>query len=349
VKKIIQFLIGIGISSVFIYLSFSKMNFDEIFRSILSVKIRYVILSTLVSTASIAIRAVRWKYIIPVKNINNNWNIISANYIGFMMNNIFPAKLGDVTRAYILGDKEGISKTSVFASVVIERFIDIISILLIFLIASIFFTNLNYQVLRYFILKIDLRLFLILIFVFTLLTIIAYSVMLKYKRQFTINIIEKILVPLPHMISDKIITLLKKIQSGIGFSSHNKALLKFIIYTLIYWVLIILGIMILFYSFNFSSQLNEPLLTALVITITSAIASSIPLTPANIGTMQFAVITGLTLFNVNIEQAGAYSIISHASSWILQVLIGLIFLIVSGMNNKGKLFYYHFIDKKIIN
>jgi|GEM_PF-1950904 len=333
-KKAVQLIIGILISILFIYLSFNKMDFNDIYSKLVSVNIKFVIVSTLISTASIAIRAIRWKYIIPAKKITNNYNIISANYVGFMVNNIFPAKFGDVTRAYMLGEKEGISRTSVFASVVIERLLDVISILAIFLVASLFFKDLNMQLSKYIPMNIDLRLLIIIIIAIFLIISSLYLFFLEYKKDITIIFLNKILKIFPHFISDRIKTSLRKIQGGIGLSPHNHPMLMFTLYTILYWLIIIAGIMLLFYSFDFGYQLKQPFLTALVITITSAIASSIPLAPANIGTLQFAVIIGLTLFDVNTAEAGAYSIISHASSWFLQVFVGLLFFLHSGMSLK---------------
>jgi len=234
----------------------------------------------------------------------------------------------------MLGEKEGISRTSVFASVVIERLLDVISILVIFLVASLFFKDLNMQLSKYFSMDIDLRLLIIIIIVFFLILSSLYLFFLEYKKDITVVLINKILKPFPHFISDRIKTSLRKIQSGIGFSPDHHPMFMFILYTFIYWLIIIAGIMLLFYSFEFGSHLKQPFLTSLVITITSAFASSIPLAPANIGTLQFAVIVGLTLFDVNTAEAGAYSIISHASSWFFQVVVGLVFFIHSGMTLK---------------
>ncbi len=313
------------------------MNFDELYIKLVSVKIEFIIISTLISTASIAIRAIRWKYIIPVKKIENNYNIISANYVGFMVNNIFPAKFGDITRAYMLGEKEGISRTSVFASVIIERLLDVISILFIFLIASLFFKDLNLQLSKYISINIDLRLLIIIIIGVFLIISLLYLFFIEFKKDTAIDLINIILKPLPLFISDRIKISLRKIQGGIGLSPHNHPLLMFTLYTVLYWLIILVGIMILFYSFDFGYQLQHPFLVALVITITSAIASSIPLAPANIGTLQFAVIIGLTLFDVNTAEAGAYSIISHASSWLFQVFTGLIFFVRSGIKLKEEI------------
>ena len=50
-----------------------------------------------------------------------------------MANNILPARIGELVRAFILGDREKISKTASLATLVVERLFDGFSILLLFL------------------------------------------------------------------------------------------------------------------------------------------------------------------------------------------------------------------------
>src|SRR5204862_5789578 len=61
--------------------------------------------------------------------------LYSATMIGFMANNLLPLRLGEFVRARALGRRENLSKTTVFATVVVERVVDMITLLAIFGIA----------------------------------------------------------------------------------------------------------------------------------------------------------------------------------------------------------------------
>ncbi|OHD14651.1 MAG: hypothetical protein A2Y41_05950 [Spirochaetes bacterium GWB1_36_13] len=335
VKKIIKFLFGFLISFIFIYLAFNKLDFKEILKYLFSVKISFLVLSVFITTLSIAIKAIRWKYIIPEGESIQLNTLIKVNYISFMINNIFPAKFGDVAKAYILGKKQNISKTKIFASVVFERIIDVFSIIFMFLITILFFPEINEQIKKYFIINFDLRIFFIISISILLFIGSIYYLLLKFRRSFVIRIINFFLKPIPEKIKEKIKNLLRKFHDGIGFSGHKRSFVLFIIFTFIYWLFIFLGIMILFFSFNFGDILTAPFLIAIIVTVTSGVASSIPFTPANLGTLQFAVIVTLSIFNVDTNEAGAYSIISHLSNWLIQILLGL-FIFLSDKNYKIK-------------
>ena len=78
------------------------------------------------------VRAWRWQFLligvghIPLRSL---WSSIM---IGFMGNNILPARLGELLRAYSLGRSAGVSRSAALASVVVERILDIGVLLLIF-------------------------------------------------------------------------------------------------------------------------------------------------------------------------------------------------------------------------
>ncbi|NLI17006.1 MAG: flippase-like domain-containing protein [candidate division Zixibacteria bacterium] len=73
---------------------------------------------------SMWIRAVRWrKLLLPVRDLDYG-TLYSSIMIGFMANNLLPARVGEVIRALSLSQKHQLSKTSVFATVVAERAFD---------------------------------------------------------------------------------------------------------------------------------------------------------------------------------------------------------------------------------
>ncbi|MCK7526026.1 MAG: flippase-like domain-containing protein [Ignavibacteriales bacterium] len=72
-------------------------------------------------------RALRWKYILnSVKPNTSMINLFGSLMVGYGVNCVTP-KLGEVTRAVLVGKWEGLSRSSMFGTVILERIIDIIS------------------------------------------------------------------------------------------------------------------------------------------------------------------------------------------------------------------------------
>ena len=129
------------ISTLFLILAFNRVNLYELKDTLETANYIYLIPAVLLTILSLWIRAVRWGYLLqPVKKININ-SLFSATAIGLMANNLLPARLGEFVRAYVIGKKELISKSASFATIVVERIFDGLTILLFFNVVAIFYAE----------------------------------------------------------------------------------------------------------------------------------------------------------------------------------------------------------------
>src|SRR5258708_3705414 len=90
---------------------------------------------------SFGIRAWRWRILLENVGYNKEhgvllpgfWKRVEMIYISFFANAVVPAKLGDLYRAYLLRQEIGVSTTRSFGTVLAERLLDLIVLLLIFI------------------------------------------------------------------------------------------------------------------------------------------------------------------------------------------------------------------------
>jgi uncharacterized membrane protein YbhN (UPF0104 family) len=79
--------------------------------------------------ASLTARALRWRVLLsglaPV-SLGQSFNYMM---IGYLANAVLPARAGEVIRAALLGARREVSKSAVFATVVVERLFDVLSLL----------------------------------------------------------------------------------------------------------------------------------------------------------------------------------------------------------------------------
>lgn len=130
--------IGIGISAFFLFLLFRKIDFHKLAAAFRELDYRYIPPALLLTFVSYFLRAVRWKFLLlPIKRTRLA-NLFPSTLIGYMANNLLPARLGEFVRAYSLGQKEQIGTSAVFASLVVDRLCDGFTVLLVLLIT--FFT-----------------------------------------------------------------------------------------------------------------------------------------------------------------------------------------------------------------
>jgi len=84
------------------------------------------------------VRTVRWQYLLrPVKKVSAI-RLYPVVIIGLMANNLIPARAGELARAYVLGQREKISKTTSLGTIAVDRLFDGVTLVPMLLIVGVF-------------------------------------------------------------------------------------------------------------------------------------------------------------------------------------------------------------------
>lgn len=312
-KNKFKMILGILISGIFLYLAFGQIEFDKLIDAFSNVNYWLLIPAVIVQLFSHWLRSLRWYYIIkPIKKIPIN-NLFSATMIGYMMNSILPVHLGELFRAVILGKKENIPGSSILATIVIERMIDVFSLLgvLVFTLLIYPFPDWVTQS-GYF-----LFLFAVCLFVFLLL--------LKKQNKYMINLLDFSLRLLPKKLAKHIEEMLKSFIKGINAFEKRSDYLIIFLHSLVIWACYWLVFHIICYSFNLFELYNVNEVLSLVLLIITTVSILIPSSPGYIGTYHFLCQLSLKLFGVPEEVGLSFAIVAHANSLLPSALIGFIY------------------------
>ena len=318
-KTAVQIIIGILVSVICLYFAFRGINIKESIEIVKNINVVYFLISLVLSVVIIALRGLRWECFIPLKKPIKKRTIVMATYIGYMGNNILPAKLGEVARAYILGVKENVSKSALIASVVTERLFDVITGGVILTLSVIFIPNLpktvTYAAIALFVFS--MAGFLVLIF-------------LVWKREFAHKFFHKIFGILPKNIGEKLIEFSCNFIDGIGFKNDPKHIFLIFFYTFLYLIGQVLTISFLLTSFNIKASV----MIALFMFAVGGFGFAVPSAPSGIGPFEWAVIFGLSLIGVERNIAAPYALVYHIMGIVPIVIIGFIFLFMLGIDLK---------------
>lgn len=253
-------------------------------------------------------RGWRWKQTLePMGENPKVRHCVNSIFVSYAANLLVP-RVGEISRCGILKRYDGVSFTKSLGTVVTERIIDSLCILVITGITllsqmgvfHVFFketgTDLNsimdkFNPVHYIILGIS-ALAILVLFVY-LLKKLSFFAMVKEKYQ---NLCEGIF-------SLRIV--------------RNKPL--FVFYTLAIWVSYILHFSLTLYAFEFTSGLG--FIASLVMFAVGSIAVVVP-TPNGAGPWHFAVITMLTLYGVGEEEAGIFALLVHSIQTLLIIVLG---------------------------
>lgn len=137
-KKKIALVVGVGISILCLWLILKRVEFDKLIAVFGSLKWGWVLLCTAIFYLSMHFRAVRWRLFFPPKSNVTTKGVLGPMYLGYTLNSIFPARAGEFARAIIVGRREKVPVAASFATVVSERAIDSLTVLIALLLVFAF-------------------------------------------------------------------------------------------------------------------------------------------------------------------------------------------------------------------
>ncbi|MDQ5824673.1 MAG: flippase-like domain-containing protein [Chloroflexota bacterium] len=120
-----RFIIGLVISLVFLGWALLQENPAKIVATIAGMNWLSLLPALAFYFIGVWIRAVRWRILLaPLRLKMGLLEIFQIVVIGYMANNLLPARIGELVRAYVVGKREGVRKTSTLATIVVERIFD---------------------------------------------------------------------------------------------------------------------------------------------------------------------------------------------------------------------------------
>ncbi len=316
-KRIIQFLIGITISVVFLVLALRGVQFREILEALKSARYSYVIYAILLTILALLARSIRWGFLLNQPKKLDLSNLFAATCVGLMSNNILPFRLGDFVQAYFLGRKEKIAKSFIFSTVMLERLFDLIMLLVFFGSASLLVTvSTKIKGIKF-------------ISGAAFIAIVGVILFLRYGKKtegFFTRLVSRFSVRLASKVSGWIDSFI----SGFQVVRQGKALTKIIILSIFGWFINISILWMVFLAFGIDKPFG---VVTIVITII-LISVMIPSSPGYIGTWEYFGVFALGLFNVEKSLALSCVLIHHMTQYLTILILGLFFLAKEGISLK---------------
>ncbi|MEJ5225071.1 MAG: lysylphosphatidylglycerol synthase transmembrane domain-containing protein, partial [Anaerolineales bacterium] len=124
-----EFWLGVLISVLFLWLALRGLHLGDFWSALQTANYWWIVPGVVVYFVGVWARAWRWHYLLgPIKKIPTR-AMFPITTIGYMGNNIYPARAGEVLRAVILKRKEGVSVSASLATIIVERIFDAVVML----------------------------------------------------------------------------------------------------------------------------------------------------------------------------------------------------------------------------
>lgn len=313
-----KFLFGLAVSALCLYLVFRNIDLIALQKSLSEVRYGYLVVVLGLILLFTYFRALRWKYLlIPVKEVRTA-DLFEITTIGYLANNVLPARIGELVRALILGKTEGISSAASLASIVTERFFDVITLLFILAAGS-----------RHLPLPEETKGRAMALIIGAFGIILLFMLLMRYRQDWLLQMGNKLITPVSRKLADRVQRSIQDFGHGLMVLESKKDLLMVAVLSI--FIGLSMGGIYYFAALGFGIILTFSKLLLLVSMI--FIGITIPSSPGFIGTFHYFCIKGLLLGGVkNKSLAVSYAIVTHLIQYIPECLGGLFFLWKRGLS-----------------
>ncbi len=124
-----KFWAGILISLLAFWLALRGVHLRQVWGALLQADYVYLLPAVLFLLIAIGTKVARWEVLFyPDRGIPYK-HLLAAMGIGYLGNNVLPARVGELIRAYVIGESSSVSKAQALATIVVERLLDILTLL----------------------------------------------------------------------------------------------------------------------------------------------------------------------------------------------------------------------------
>ena len=127
-RAAVVLLVTIGLLAFFL----RGVNAADVWEKTRQADPRLLALGVGVTMMTYALRALRWQYLLAPIGPTRFSTAFQTTVIGFAASFLLPARAGEVLRPYLLAKRENLPPTSAFATVILERLLDLVTVLLLF-------------------------------------------------------------------------------------------------------------------------------------------------------------------------------------------------------------------------
>lgn len=309
-----QFWLGLIISAAFLYFALRGLELQKAWETVKTARYFWLIPGILVYFIGVWVRAWRWHYMLrPLKKISTR-TMFPIVTIGYMGNNIYPARAGELLRAVILKQREGVPVSATLATVIVERIFDgVVMLGFVFLnlrelsrltSSSGFVGNIQ-----------QLALWGSVAFLGALMVFLGAAMFPQVTERLANWIINR---AIPLRIREKVRGFVLRFLTGLESLRSPRDALMIFFTTVLIWLLETGKYWFVMHAFPFEVSFFALMLMNGIVNL----ATTLPSAPGYVGTFDAPGIALLGAYQVPGEIAAAYTLVLHVALWLPITLLG---------------------------
>lgn len=308
-------ILGLGISVILLWWVFRDVDPAAVWGEIRGAHWGYLLASIAVATSGFLFRAARWKVLLhPIRPDVPFRSRYAAVNIGFAMNNLLPARVGEFARAWSIAKMERIPMSGALGSLVVERFLDLVAVFALFAVALLhpsfpdgaMVGGQSVSSLATWILIVTG-------------IVLAILLLLVYLPGIFLQGVRVVAAPLPGGGGDVLTRMVTSFLQGIAALRSPVLFAKGLLWSLAFWGWNGVSFWLAFQAFG----IELGYIPALFVQAVIAIGVAVPAGPGFFGTFHFAAQSGLHVYGASEAATLAFAFGYHLGGFIPVTLMGL--------------------------
>lgn len=312
-----QLWVGIGISVLFMWLALREMKLADVWEGIQNAQYGWLIPGVLAYFVGVWVRTWRWDYMLrPLKHIPVS-RLFPVVVIGYMGNNVYPFRAGELLRSYVLYRRENVPISASLATVIVERVFDGL-VMLVFVFVALPLAPIPSATVQ------NLVIIASIAFFGALLLFFAMAARPQQALQFSAWFVQRLV---PERFREPLLGFIARFLTGLDSLRSFRNVVMIFFTSVLIWLLETLKYWFVMHAFPFEVSFFALMLMNGVVNL----MTTIPSAPGYVGTFDTPGINVLTLYDVARPVATAYTLVLHAALWLPITVLGAVYMLREGL------------------
>jgi uncharacterized protein (TIRG00374 family) len=307
---------SIAISVVSLYIALRGADIGQIVTTLRQARLWIALPLLLLHLPFYILKAERWRLLLePVRRARTR-DLLPPMMIGFMGNNVLPARLGELIRMYLGARALDVAQSQVLATLILERIFDFIGVLVLLAAGGLLLTNVPAVIVSAG-------------YIAAAISVIAIGGALAYVMftDWVVRVASVATRVLPDGIANAVRRQLELGATGMASLRDWRLLLAIVGNSVLQWLIMACCI----YVSCQAVGIQAPLPVAFIVLAATVFAIVVPAAPGFFGTLHLSFVLALTPFGVDGTRAFAAAVFYHIFPYLAVILTGLFYVRQSGL------------------